>query len=98
MMNIIFVKMLGESGQADPKGEVIELEWHINETLYSRERSLHDYVATLVQADGHELDYVLDNYQNIPWASKKNEEHLQKIRVQRWRGDFAAFIVDHLPR
>lgn len=40
-----------------------------------------------VQLDGHELEYLLENFQNIPHSTTK--------RVQIWYGDIGKFIVEN---
>lgn len=40
-----------------------------------------------LQADGHELEYILSNISNIPRASRS---------VITWRGEFARFIIENL--
>lgn len=41
-----------------------------------------------IQADGHELEYIRQNFKNLPDATHK--------RVVSWKGDMAQFIYDHL--
>lgn len=41
-----------------------------------------------VQADGHELSEVLNTFTNVPWSTTP---------VNKWRGDWARFIVENLP-
>lgn len=80
----------------DPIGRLpIVVEWHIGEKLPS---TLFDkmenggYKPTLVQADGDELEWLGRNFTGLPRAQPVMNP------VQRWRGDFAAFIFDHLPK
>lgn len=42
----------------------------------------------IVQADGHELDYISTHFENLPIA--------RNVRVQVWRGDMARFIAENL--
>jgi hypothetical protein len=41
-----------------------------------------------VQADGHELDEIIHTFSNVPWST---------ARVNKWRGEWARFIVENLP-
>lgn len=70
-----------------PSGSSVEKSWHVGEKL--PHDLLHGKTVIGVQADGHELDYVRENFANIPYA--------KECGVQRWRGDIATFIADHLP-
>lgn len=42
--------------------------------------------VVLVQADGHELEYVLEKVKNLPTVERA---------VVRWTGDLARFIYDN---
>lgn len=69
-----------------------EVSWEVNEQLNGRlhnDLEVEGFVCNFLQADGDELEYIQSMFQNIPLTSNK---------VQKWRGDFAAFIYDHLPR
>jgi len=59
-----------------------EGEWHVGQDL----RQLNEYGRTCVdlQADGHELEVIREQFTGIPMASG---------RVVRWKGDNAAFIA-----
>ena len=46
------------------------------------------HIIESVQASGEELEYVYENFVNIP-RHKSND-------VVKWYGDFACFIVDNL--
>jgi hypothetical protein len=41
-----------------------------------------------VQADGHELSFLIEWFGNLPWS---------KSQVNHWRGDWAQFIFENLP-
>ena len=43
---------------------------------------------TMVQADGHELNELIHTFSNVPWST---------ARVNKWRGEWARFIVENLP-
>ena len=71
---MLSIKMLGR-----------DFEWHVGESppiLYGDVKDV-----TEVQADGHELDYIINNMEGLPIA---------KTRVVRWFGDHARFIVANL--
>lgn len=63
-----------------------ELGWHTGEKIYLPPQS----EVVEVQADGHELEWIKENFNNIPYH-KLN-------RVQNWSGDMARFIAQNLPR
>ncbi len=44
--------------------------------------------VTEVQADGHELEYIYENFTDLP--------HLSNGRVVRWFGDHARFIAGNI--
>lgn len=50
------------------------------------------WVPIVVEASGDELDWMSRNFTGIPRANPVNNP------IQKWRGDIAAFIYDHLPR
>lgn len=63
------------------------VEWHTGEKIH--QWNVIHYVAILVQVDGDELYYIEGNFPNLPRS--------RNGAVCKWRGDFAAFIFDHLP-
>lgn len=64
------------------------LEWNVEEKLpYT---SLEQIANTeVVLASGRELSWVINTFVNIP--------HHREAEPQIWTGDFARFIVAHLP-
>ncbi len=60
----------------------IETQHHIGNPL----PKIND--AAEIQADGDELEKILNQTENFPY-------HIAK-RVQKWRGDLAQFIVDNV--
>lgn len=42
-----------------------------------------------VQADGHELSYIINHFSYVPWSNA--------TPVNKWRGDLARFIFENLP-
>jgi hypothetical protein len=40
-----------------------------------------------IQLDGDELEYLIENFVNIPYS--------RKARIQNWYGDMAKFIVEN---
>lgn len=70
--------------------------WRIHEHfdgLAHQELADAGYVCVLVQATGDERDWIGRNYSGIPRLSVGSG-----IPSEKWRGDTAAFIYDHLPR
>lgn len=63
----------------------ISIGWHVCETKPTLSKGT---VVTYIQADGDELIFVLNQFDNLPHT---------KGRVQIWRGIFAQFIYDNLP-
>lgn len=66
----------------------ITLRWSVDdklETTSIRQILETDYVIV----DGRELSWVINSYLNIP--------HHRTEEPQIWTGDFARFIVGHLP-
>jgi hypothetical protein len=64
-----------------------EVQWHVGSTTL---RSAHEWPSpvTDVQADGDELDYIINNFPNLPYPKHK--------RVVRWDGDLAKLIAYNL--
>jgi hypothetical protein len=63
-----------------------ELEWHVNEPKPIKETGPRwDY---RVQADGDELEFIKDNFTNLPYRKDS--------RIIIYQGDFARFILDNL--
>ena len=62
-----------------------DLEWHVGKST-DNARQIAEHV-TEVQADGHELEHIRDNFMNLPTANR---------RVVRWHGEMAKFIVGNL--
>lgn len=68
--------------------EFVELSWHIGTKpnfCLCRENS---YLVTEVQADGDELDKIIQVCDNIPIVKGRS--------VQTWTGDFAKFIINNV--
>lgn len=61
-----------------------ERVWHIGE---ARPGLLND-ICEEVQADGDELEYIENNFSNIPYR--------KGVSVLNWKGDIAQFIYDHI--
>jgi hypothetical protein len=68
--------------------KILELHWHIGETLPEPLNAHNKHLIVTVQADGDELFAIFNQFDNLPSARDK--------RVQTWRGEFAQFIVDNL--
>lgn len=65
-----------------------EIEWHIGEKINCQ--PLHLTTTEEVYADGDELEWIKESFDNIPF---------HKInRVQNWSGDMARFIASNLPQ
>ena len=65
------------------------VSWHIGEIINLDE--IQD--VTEVQADGHELEWVLENISNIPIWNKNSASK----SVLNWYGDHAKFIANCHP-
>lgn len=65
-----------------------EYFWHVGERRPDIDNHYFEDVVE-VYADGHELEYVRENFKNLPDAPNK--------RGVVWRGDLAQFIYEHLP-
>lgn len=81
-MSLVVVYQSGASAAS-----VLVREWHVG-TKYEHNEHTIDHV-TEVQADGHELEWVLREFNNIPTIRAR--------RVMRWHGDIAKFIAGQLP-
>jgi len=68
----------------DEDGNKKAICWHVGS------RPDLDYEANVkkVQADGDELLYIQNSFNNIPYH--------KKARVQSWTGEIAKFIANHL--
>lgn len=82
--------------------ESFEQEWKVDEKLlpHMQNLNMYDFAASKVIADGEELQYLYQHFDNLPFAYQPGEDPLcpDFVSQQIWRGDMAAFIVDHLPR
>ncbi len=58
-----------------------EIKWQFDRNHYG---SQPEYV---VCADGHELDFVLERFKNIPFVASS---------ICKWSGEWAKFIVENL--
>lgn len=65
--------------------------WHIGAPAVE----IGDYIPICVRADGEELYYIRQYYENIP-SCRALQENGTPVSNQ-WYGDIARFIVDHLP-
>jgi hypothetical protein len=59
--------------------------WHVGEPVPPVAES--DEIES-VQADGDELLYIIDNFANVPYNTRR--------RVHLWHGEFATFIAHNL--
>ena len=59
--------------------------WHVGKEL---PRGIGEFDYVVIQADGDELEYVRNNFVNLP--IRKNS------RTCLWEGGFARFILDNL--
>ena len=69
-----------------PTNKQIEKHWHIGQSVPLIPEG---YVVIQVQVEGDELDYILDNFNNIPTAKHSP--------YQNWFGDMAQFIIWNMP-
>lgn len=63
-----------------------DFDCHIHDKGLTIPRTVASDVIEL-QADGHELEYIRERFQNIP---------MHKGRVVRWKGEMAKFIAINL--
>jgi hypothetical protein len=71
--------------------EELQAVWHVGEavpTIRGREMQKAAQDVTMVQADGDELTFVLEEMQNLPRMTRRP--------VQRWYGTDAQFIAGNL--
>lgn len=81
-----------------------ELTWHIGDQLperFDQETKEYDHYqdVCLIQADGDELYYIKERFQNLPMAVPVLPSEKGKFvaaRIVRWRRDLAQFIYDNL--
>jgi hypothetical protein len=68
----------------------VSSEWYVNTQVSSDIlRAAHlNPGAIEIRADRGELEFIRDNFTNIPYALHRY--------VQVWRGEFARFILDNL--
>lgn len=73
-----------------------EIQWHVGEDVKEiwqpHNPKLPRRVVVELQADGHELEYVLKNFNNIPIRMVNGVPHHSMI----WFGDHARFIYHNL--
>jgi len=65
-------------------------DWYVGDGRVWRRFPQDAANVDFVQADGDELTYILDNFNNLPHYSGPNK------RVHRWFGDHARLIVGNL--
>lgn len=76
----------------EPREET-SYQWHVGEKVNSNlagKIETGTFRVTEIQADCDELQYIRDHFRNLP--------DCPSMRVVSWRGDWARFIFDHLPR
>ena len=85
--------------QLDSAGRKIVMERHVPFTVnYKRQlpELSHDDIE-YIQADGDELDVILDCFEGIPYLYRLNKEPQRTFcPVQRWYGDWAKQIYFNL--
>ena len=64
--------------------ERMEFEWHVG----GGRPGVNLEQVEEIQADGDELEHIKQNFTNFPMANH--------VRVVRWRGEHARFILSHL--
>ncbi len=72
----------------DETGRLVDLEWHVGEkspTMRLGEITSRELEAVVaVTADGHELEYIKQNFTNIPMVANRT--------IVVWTGNLAQFI------
>lgn len=76
-----------------------EHNYHVQsfkELRYSNISLTDDYF--MIQADGHELTHILNNFVNIPKLAVDSEigDNTSRGYVMRWFGDDAKFIIANI--
>jgi hypothetical protein len=66
-----------------------EQEWHVKEKIQADMPMRTAKFVTEVTADGHELEWITNNFDNLPCP---------KNPVVSWYGDLAKMIFDSLPK
>lgn len=68
-------------------------QWHVGEKVNGNliaKIETGTFRVVEIQADGHELQYIRDNFRNLP--------DCPYLKLVTWKGNWAQFIFDHLPR
>lgn len=65
-----------------------ELVWHTGTKVKLQYEAVDSLVE--VQADGHELEFLKENFKNLPY--------MEGTPCMRWFGDIAKTIADCLPK
>lgn len=66
-----------------------EFSWHVNhpKPKFPLLKDRYVSIVILFQADGHELDFITNNFMNLPACIGP---------ICTWRGEMAQFIYDNL--
>lgn len=77
------------------RGILQDHQWHLDRNIESGlpiptkiPITIMREAVTHIQADGHELDWILSNFKNVPTHCT--------AKVQTWTGSIARFIFQHL--
>jgi len=84
------------NGVVQDKHAYAQCQWRFGEKLDKiahQEMMQKGYLPVAVEVSGEERDWVGRNFSGIPRVSVG-----VLTESEKWRGDFAAFIYDHLPR
>jgi hypothetical protein len=78
------------------------IDWHVGEKIRVADGTIIHRSPTgratllmleqvgFIQADGHELEWIKENFVNLPYP--------KDARVVSWTGDLARMIAFHIPR
>jgi hypothetical protein len=96
-------------GLTSPTNGGISVSWVVGKKLNGHkmhELEAQGFTCLVLQADGHELEWIIRYFDNIPVAHVPHPSVLEAggerparmlAPVQKWKGEFAQFIFDHLP-
>ena len=67
--------------------DLADSQWHVQDgKMYLSDQVVMN--VQVIQADGHELHYIIDHMPNVPYVVNR--------AVNRWFGDMAKFIAANI--
>lgn len=79
-----YVTTIDKDGVKDDVSFHVDTSWKLKDAIIMAGGI--DFVVE-IQLDGDELNYVVNNFVNVPYSKTK--------RVQNWYGDLAKFIAEN---